>query len=898
MILLAGENYRPSGQYKEKLEKKLPLAGENRGEIEKFLLGVKEDHRPAAEFLIAHMSGEDLAAIDAAALDENIEYAFKARAELAYAKDMPDEMFLHYALPHRATQEPLTKWRKILFEKVVPRVKDCKTLEEAAIELNYWCAEHVTYKSSSRRDQSVFATMNRGFGRCEEEMIFYIYSARSVGIPARACSTPLWPFQDSNHAWVEVWDGKAWRHLGACEPKEVLDRGWFTEPTKRALLMVSTAYGDIETDEPVYRRRTDYTLINSTPAYTGRMRNVKVRVLRNGKPACGQNVYFEIFNFGGIRPLARRRTDEKGETFLDVGIGDFFVMAGDDKGRDFAIVRGRTDKTVELEVSRKRFPEGRFTLSVAPPPPPVLDKTEQPGTEELLRRRIESLKKEKTRALRDRRRLEKRAFHPDLVKDSRLFGKDLEKVRDAFLNAGSNWPALRDAILSVPEEHRDDIIWLIANMTIKDAIEIESLTLLEHILLAADARKEAPWNIDDENYRNHVLQFRIRYEYAASWRRTLRERFSELRAGTIRKTAENVNRWIADNLKKRGGSRLASIPLPTETVRGGGGTEYALAACAVGILRSLGIPSRLPDERHPEWAEFLQDGKWLPLYPLAPDHIGDTSKSEAAKKKYAERGTLFMKFTRHGEPFEGAKFYRDWAVAKYDNGSWDTFYEGIDVQKEEGNVSVELEPGEYLFCAGSRFGDGAPCFDLQHIMIRPGETTRVSAELAIPFGAYKGRGIESPFPGRKRVPDFTCKLLGGGEYLLSERLKEKHQLFITLHPHAEWSKTMIKSLCGIRQKLTDHGIEVIGICPVKNQEAAEKCASDLGAEFPVIHDPDGEKTNPWIGAREKSEYPTALPVVTLVRKNGTIVFQTIRNEPAIADLAIAAARTLKATEEK
>ncbi|TET31462.1 MAG: redoxin domain-containing protein [Planctomycetota bacterium] len=892
------EAYTPSTVYKEKLEKKLPLAGENRGEIEKFLNGVGDKYRLAAEFLIAHMSEGDLAAIDAATLNENFEYAIKARSEFAYSKELKDSLFLQYVLPHRVTQEPITRWRKFLYEKVKPRVINCKTLTEAALEVNRWCAENVTYKSTSRRDQSVFATLNRGIGRCEEEMVFYICAARSVGIPVRTCSTPLWPFTDSNHAWVEVWDGSAWRHLGACEPEEKLDRAWFTKKSKRTLMVVSSAYGDMETDEPVYRRKSDYTLVNSTPAYTDCMRKVSVRVRRDGKPAAGQHVNFEIFNFGGIRPFARRVTDSNGETFLDVAAGDFFVTAGDDKGRDYALARSKSDELIELDISKHRAPEGRFTLNVAPLPAPEIEKPRQIGSEERLRGEIAGLRSERTRLRREKKLLENRAAHPELSEFLKQFEEDLKPITDKFIEAGANWKELSEALTAAPAEQRDDLIWLISKMTVKDVIEIKSLTLLEHLLLADETRKEIPWKLDTDTYRQYVFQFRIRYEHAGAWRRVLRERFAGLRGDTIRKTAENVNRWTADNLRKRAASRLETVPLPTDTVRGGSGSEYALAACAVGILRSIGVPAKMPEKRGHNWAEFFEDGKWLPLYPLEPESIGDTSKSEAARKKYAKRGILKIEFTRYNEPFKKAKFYRDWAVAKYDNGSWTTFYEGVDIKKE-GHVRImEFEPGEYLFSAGSRFGDGAPNFNLQHVEIRSGKTTEVRAEISIPFEDYSGRGIKSPFPKGKRVPDFTCNLLGGGEYKLSERLAEKRQLFITLHPHAGWSRKMIKSLNGSKDRLARFGIEVAGICPVSNVDSAKKCVAELGIKFQVIHDPDGRKTNPWIGAKEKPVYKTALPVVTLVRRNRTIVFQTIRNEPGIVDLVLSAAMTLPKIERK
>ncbi|MDZ7634952.1 MAG: hypothetical protein U5L72_11235 [Bacteroidales bacterium] len=35
---------------------------------------------------------------------------------------------------------------------------------------------------------------------------------------------------------MEFWADGRWHYLGACEPEPVPDRGWFTEPARRATL--------------------------------------------------------------------------------------------------------------------------------------------------------------------------------------------------------------------------------------------------------------------------------------------------------------------------------------------------------------------------------------------------------------------------------------------------------------------------------------------------------------------------------------------------------------------------------------------------------------------------------------------------------------------------------------
>ena len=109
-------------------------------------------------------------------------------------------------------------------------------MTEAALEIGRLTREWATYKASSRRDQGPLTTMERGIGRCEEEMILTICALRSVGIPVRSCSAPWWTTGNSNHAWVEVYVGRdeGWHYMESCDASACLDRTWFTERAKEA----------------------------------------------------------------------------------------------------------------------------------------------------------------------------------------------------------------------------------------------------------------------------------------------------------------------------------------------------------------------------------------------------------------------------------------------------------------------------------------------------------------------------------------------------------------------------------------------------------------------------------------------------------------------------------------
>jgi aryl carrier-like protein len=226
----------------------------------------------AFDLLFAWLPSSDLAAWRADRVIADIRLALATRAAARWGDLVDEETFLRFVLPHRVAQEPVEPWRTTLHDLLWPRVRDL-SLPEAILETNRFCREWATFQPSSARDQAPSATMTRGLGRCEEEMIFFVCAARSVGIPARPCYTPWWTASDDNHAWVEAWAGDGWHYLGACEPEAELDRAWFTGPARRAGLVLSVAYGEqiprfgLSATE-VYSHGRGVTLVNSTGVYT------------------------------------------------------------------------------------------------------------------------------------------------------------------------------------------------------------------------------------------------------------------------------------------------------------------------------------------------------------------------------------------------------------------------------------------------------------------------------------------------------------------------------------------------------------------------------------------------------------------------------------------------------
>ena len=154
-------------------------------------------------------------------------------------------------------------------------------MAEAAIEINYWCAEKATYHTTDARTIAPINIYRCGNGRCGEESTFTISALRSAGIPARQVYAPFWSHCDDNHAWVEVWcDGK-WYFTGACEPEPILNKGWFTNASSRAMMVHSRWFDKIQPeDENINGREAGALVLNQLRRYAD-VKEITIRVQKS-----------------------------------------------------------------------------------------------------------------------------------------------------------------------------------------------------------------------------------------------------------------------------------------------------------------------------------------------------------------------------------------------------------------------------------------------------------------------------------------------------------------------------------------------------------------------------------------------------------------------------------------
>lgn len=205
-------------------------AGDNRVELAKAWQQVPDAQRASLAFVIEHLPDGDATRLKAAFLLREVELAHAARAAVPWGKDLAEPLFANFVLPYAQANEAREDWRSDFQARFLPTVVDCKTPGEAAKKLNetVFNALAVHYSTGrARADQAPSASIAQGKASCTGLSILLADACRACCVPARLVSVK-WPHKDGNHTWVEVWDGAAWRFVGADEPDPAgLDRGWF-----------------------------------------------------------------------------------------------------------------------------------------------------------------------------------------------------------------------------------------------------------------------------------------------------------------------------------------------------------------------------------------------------------------------------------------------------------------------------------------------------------------------------------------------------------------------------------------------------------------------------------------------------------------------------------------------
>lgn len=536
------------------------------------------------EFLSSHLPQSDLDCYGEDLLRKFAAHGAYLRQNVPWCAALEQELFDHYVLCPRVNDEDLSFYSKLFFDTLWERIAPLETMEDRVLEVNRWCGEQANYQMQDERTASPLTVYRNGSGRCGEESAFLVAALRSVGIPARQVYAPRWAHCDDNHAWVEAWCDDGWHFLGACEPEPVLDRGWFNTPASRALLVHSRTFGEASGSchGSLISRENGVSWYNQTSRYA-RTRDYRFRVLRDGEPAPGAKIHIQVLNEAGFHTVASLTADEQGEARMEMGVGDFHVLAAQDGLQAEGDCHGQE---LTLQLQTVTVQTGKW-LSFDVRAPQSSD-------------RNPSLLNETQKQHRLAQRQKGAAVRLEREECFRQFAARYPQWEDLLLLARGNAPAIA-AFLT--EDNSQSAEALLRTLSEKDLRDVTVETLNDHLRHAPE-QGDVPGHI----YRQYVLCPRIGLEPLRPWRQALQKELGEFRGGPDALWEYLTDRVVVSAERIYG--NLSWTPL--ESWRAGRCDEKSRKLLFVAALRSLGIPARLrPLDGQPEYWEA---GAFYPLF--------------------------------------------------------------------------------------------------------------------------------------------------------------------------------------------------------------------------------------------------------------------------------------------
>jgi hypothetical protein len=211
-------------------------ASERGEELRKLVAETPAEEQRDMAYLIVNMPEHDREGMDLELLKENVAYANIARNKYAWAKELPEEVYLCDVLPYAVVDEVRDSWRKDMYEMFAPAVDTCETMYDAicAVNANIPALTGVHYNTKREKtNQSPSESIRQGMASCTGLSILLVDAYRAVGIPARFAGTASWHDNRGNHSWTEVWLDGEWRVTEYYFPSQ-LDHLWFMADAAKA----------------------------------------------------------------------------------------------------------------------------------------------------------------------------------------------------------------------------------------------------------------------------------------------------------------------------------------------------------------------------------------------------------------------------------------------------------------------------------------------------------------------------------------------------------------------------------------------------------------------------------------------------------------------------------------
>jgi len=723
------------------------------------------EEKQALEFVYAYMPLSDLADYQPEFFLKNVQYSLKARAEMPWGKTIPEEEFLHFVLPLRVNNENLDNFREVMYNEITQRVKRMD-MKQAALEINHWCHEKVNYRGTDSRTSAPLSTVKKTFGRCGEESTFTVTAMRTAGIPARQVYTPRWAHSDDNHAWVEVWiDGK-WQYLGACEPDVDLNMGWFSEPSRRTMLVHTRAYGRYMGSEDVVIAEDRFSELNLTSNYAT-TKKITISVKKaDGTPADSAKVEYQLYNYAEYYPIATGFTNTAGFTSLNTGMGDLVIWAAKDGKFGYQKLSVPEKDTLELVLNQNTPANPGEIFDLVPPHAAKVASSVTPEAKKANDIRLakeDSIRNATMTAFKDSVWIAEFAAKTQLPVDT--------ISRFIKLSYG-NWDQISAYLEKNAPANRNTVLELAIQLADKDYSDAPETILTDHLVQTAQSgtQKLVP---QKELFTKYVLVPRIALENLSPWRSFLAASFGAEMAQSTRNDISVLTNWIRENIRvntvANKHSRAPLTPIGVYNLRVADPLSrdiFFVAAC-----RTFGIPARLnPETQIPE---YNKNGEWLRAG-FDPEAITQPEKG-------------LLKLTEKNNPVT-PQYYLHYTIGFLKDGFYRTleFPEGGSLTNSA--KPIELEVGQYALVTGNRLEDGSVLSQMTFFTIEKGKTTTVPVESRKQSGELKPSG-KLDFDALNLQKTSDNKTVS-----LSSVVAGKYTVLVVLDPDKEPSKHILNDL--------------------------------------------------------------------------------------------------------
>lgn len=665
-------------------------------EIESRMKLCTEDEAILMRFLYGTMPVRDAGEYDFSVFLSYVKHALWLRENMEWCRELTEDIFIHHVLYYRINSEDISDCRRFFYEQLRERIQRM-SIEEAVIEINYWCGEHVAYEATDGRTASPNTMFRCGKGRCGEESTFTVTAYRSVGIPARQVYTPRWAHCDDNHAWVEVYLHGEWYFIGACEPEEVLNKGWFTVPANRAILIHSRTFSDFTAGsvEECIGKEDLLSYYNNTSFYA-KTKELTIKVKdRNGNVAAGACVALEILNSGEYFPVVTLATDDRGEASIHIGLGDIRVRAW--KGNVFG------EKAVSFEEEEAElFLENEDSNLVW-----IKDEWER---EEIAAPKEHPIHLEEETAEQKKRKTE-RLKEMNHLREQRLtsfYDKDLEAAypEEVFMfhTGGKNVEEIRKFLM---KDNNPDRKLMLHNLSVKDHKDLKADILETHL----DCEQGS---FSDEVYGQYILCPRVYIEELTPYRNSIREYFKEEEKKDFIKNPDKIWEYIKTNITYHPEVDYKTIcATPVGVLKMKEGNPLAQKVLFVAICRSLNIPARLNQVMLTP--EYLKKGIFV-----VPEHY------KADEDQPVKESVSALILEAIGE--QKWNYYQTFTIGKLTGTYFETLnYEGKSF--ENNRLEFALEAGVYRIVTAMRMPNGNQSTFSRVFVLKDGEEKHIKMPL-------------------------------------------------------------------------------------------------------------------------------------------------------------------------